>query len=98
LERFGDDPIRVNAFTILIRHLIKNSSQKNERNTAAVLIGLNILAQLKSTPFAEGGPGDDQIRSEKQDLLEGIFSVFGENKAVVRFRKSVFEFLPDGFV
>jgi hypothetical protein len=49
----------VDAFGILINGLIKNSFQKNTRDTAAFFIGLDILAQLKPTPFAKRDPGDD---------------------------------------
>jgi hypothetical protein len=49
----------VDAIGILINDLIKNPFQKNTRNSLAVFIGLDILEQLKSTPFAKRAPGDD---------------------------------------
>jgi hypothetical protein len=49
----------MDTFGILTSRPVKTFFQKNTWNPLAGFIGLDILAQLKSTPFAKRDPGDD---------------------------------------
>jgi hypothetical protein len=83
VERFGEDPVGLEALTVFVRDLFRPVEKEDEWNRSEIRIVFDRFAELITALVTESRPCDDEVWFEELDPKKDIFTALGENKVII---------------